>query len=71
MISKRHPIFRIEVWEHDMHIDTFHVRPEHAQFWMSPHWWDDEQKFVMHACHVSSARYKKLFPRSVTHAEAW
>lgn len=71
MIPKRHPILRIEVWEHDMCIDTFHVRPEHGRFWMSPHWWDDEQRFVMHTCHVTTARLKKLFPRMVLRTEAW
>ena len=71
MIPKRHSAYRIEVWENDMRIDTFYVRPQHAKFWMSPHWWDDEQRFYLHACHVSSARFKKLFPRSVTHTEAW
>ena len=71
MIAKRHTAYRIEVWEHDILIDTFYVRPEHTKFWMSPHWWDDEQRFRIAACHVSAARYKKLFPREVVRTEAW
>ena len=54
-----------------MCIDTFHVRPEHGKFWMSPHWWDDEQRFVLRSCHVTTARFKKLFPRTVLRTEAW
>ena len=64
MIPKRYTMWRVHLYENNIELDTFLVKPQHINFWRTPGWWDEHQTLQFHACHISESKFRKEFPIS-------